>query len=219
MMGWIQTEGVAITLLNLDATTLSAGFETVVADARDLSRYGNYQFDVVFSNSLIEHVGNSGDQQRMAGEVMRVGRCYFIQTPNRYFPIEPHFLLPGFQFLPLWAKLQILQRFNVHTMAMPSRAAQLEEARTIRLLSARDMRRLFPRCLLYRERFMGWTKSLTAIGGGWLFGPDDVLEQGRTSISSLLTVLPASLGVSKRSRSPQSHFAPISTFESPMRQV
>ena len=55
-------------------------------------------FDAVFSNSVIEHVGTFEDQKMMANEVIRVTNFYFIQTPNLYFPIEPHFLVPFFQF-------------------------------------------------------------------------------------------------------------------------
>ena len=59
-------------------------------------------FAIVFSNSVIEHVGIWDNQKKFAREISRVGERYWVQTPNKYFPIEPHFNFPLFQFLPLF---------------------------------------------------------------------------------------------------------------------
>jgi len=64
-------------------------------------------FDIVFSNSVIEHVGNWENQKAFAHETSRVGKRYWIQTPNKSFPIEPHFNFPFFQFFPLSIRKQI----------------------------------------------------------------------------------------------------------------
>ncbi|MGH7860878.1 MAG: methyltransferase domain-containing protein [Candidatus Dormibacteraceae bacterium] len=79
---------------------VSPPFQSVIGDARDLAQFQAQAFDVAFSNSVIEHVGGADDQRRMASEAMRVASHYFVQTPKHYFPIEPHFLVPGFQFMP-----------------------------------------------------------------------------------------------------------------------
>lgn len=88
---------VQVTLLNIEhqKTTL-ANFTSIIGVARATIQFIDKQFDFVFSNSTIEHVGNFSDQRNMAKEIMRVGKYYYVQTPNRYFPIEPHFLFPFF---------------------------------------------------------------------------------------------------------------------------
>lgn len=57
-------------------------------------------FDVVFSNAVIEHVGDREQQRRFVGEALRVARRAFITTPNRWFPIEVHTRLPLVHWLP-----------------------------------------------------------------------------------------------------------------------
>lgn len=105
--------GIHVTLLNLSEQSLSSpNFTSVKGDARGL-QFPDASFDVVFSNSIIEPVGDFEDQRKMAEEVRRVGKRYFIQTPNLYFPIEPHFLFPFFQFMPLVTRAWLLRRFKL----------------------------------------------------------------------------------------------------------
>jgi len=168
LMGGSNLGDLRVTLLNLETQPVSSSnFESVVGDARDLSRYGDASFDVVFSNSVIEHLGPSfADQQLMANEIRLVGKRYFIQTPNRYFPIEPHFLIPGFQFLPVSARVWAVRRFNLGWYKkIPDRDAARREVESISLLAERDMRRLFPGARIYKEKFLGLTKSFVAYHG------------------------------------------------------
>ncbi len=141
-------------------------FSSIKGDATSLRRLASKTYDVVFSNSVIEHVGNRDAQHRMAKEVARVGRHYYVQTPNRFFPIEPHFLVPGFQFLPVETRVALVRRFN---LGWYKRIPDANQARahvlSHQLLSASQMRRLFPSATLFRERVLGLTKSLVAWGG------------------------------------------------------
>lgn len=62
--------------------------------------FGNGEYDIVFSNAVIEHVGGREQQRRFVSEALRVGRRVFITTPNRRFPIELHTRLPLMHWLP-----------------------------------------------------------------------------------------------------------------------
>ena len=139
---------------------------SVVGDARRLEGYGEGSFDVVFSNSVIEHLGTSEGQQQMSAAVRRVGRRYFIQTPNKCFPMEPHFLFPCFHFLPFRARVWIASHYSVGWYCRPGDPeAATREVQAIRLLGAKELMSLFPKATLYRERVGGLTKSLMACGG------------------------------------------------------
>jgi len=167
MMGFRGDQGLEITLLNLAPGWARPGFRSVVGDARDMRQFADQEFDVVFSNSVIEHVGQPDAQRQMAGEIKRVGKRYFVQTPNRNFPLEPHFFFPGFQFLPLPTRIWLLQHFDLGWYKkIPDYAAARHEVETIRLLSRREVTRLFPEGTLHKERFAGLTVSFV-IYAGW----------------------------------------------------
>lgn len=160
-------DGLDVTCLNLEALPSEMpSVRSIAGDARDMSEFPDDSFDVAFSNSVIEHVGGARSRQLMADEIRRVATRYFVQTPNRYFPIEPHFVFPGFQFLPLPVKRWILMRFSIgwHTKTPDRRRAE-EIAMGIELIGEGEMRRLFPEARIHREKLYGLTKSITAYHG------------------------------------------------------
>ncbi len=163
----LDEDGIEFTLINLEAEEpISPRFQCFAGDARDLSRFSDKQFDIVFSNSVIEHVGDLQDQFQMANECMRVGKRYYIQTPNRYFPIEPHFLFPFFQFFPLRMKVWLLMHFKLGWFEKMSDRQQAERAaKSARLMTKRELMRAFPGAKLFVEKFKGWPKSFTMVGG------------------------------------------------------
>jgi hypothetical protein len=155
-----------ITVLNMESQPETEGFKLRDGDARDMRDIPDDSYDVVFSNSVIEHVGTWQDQQRAAAEMRRVGRRYFVQTPNRYFPLEPHFLVPGFQFLPVRWRAAMLTRSRLGWI--PKAAdyeSALETVRQIRLLTPREVQALFPGASIYTERLAGLPKSYVAYDG------------------------------------------------------
>jgi hypothetical protein len=168
LMGLSQLGDVRITIFNLQAHPVSGPlFESVAGDARHLGQYADRSFDVIFSNSVIEHLGpHFADQQLMAKEIERVGERYFVQTPNRYFPLEPHFLVPGFQFMPVWLRTWMLSSFDVGWYKrVPDRTAARKEIESVSLLSKKQLRTLFPNAAIYEEKLLGISKSFIAFGG------------------------------------------------------
>ncbi|MCH6236477.1 class I SAM-dependent methyltransferase [Cognataquiflexum rubidum] len=165
MVSFPQDLNVKITLLNLEEIPIENKnlFVSVCGDARNISNFENGSFDICFSNSVIEHVGNFEDQRKMANECSRVGLNYYIQTPNYWFFLEPHFRFPFFHFLPKKARVWLTMNF---TLGNGSYKKTNEEKKAwkrvngVELLSIRQMRELFPEGKIYREKFLGMNKSI-----------------------------------------------------------
>jgi hypothetical protein len=154
-----------IILLNLFADRVRhPNFVSLAGDACRLDDFADQSVDVVFSNSVIEHLGTWANQQRMADEIRRVGKTYFVQTPNFYFPVEPHFLCPLFHWLPFPARLWLIRHCSLGNITRkPSRAEAVKTLGEFRLLKKSEVRALFPEADLHGERLLGLTKSYIAV--------------------------------------------------------
>ena len=159
-----NSNDIKITFLNIEPFS-HPNYECSIGDARNLDRFDDNEFDVVFSNSVIEHVGDYEEQRKMANEVQRVGKRYFVQTPNRYFPIEPHFLFPFFQFLPVTIKVWLLTHFDMGWYPKMSDEEARDVAVNTQLLSKQKFLDLFPQANLYEEKVAGLTKSFITYDG------------------------------------------------------
>ena len=158
----LNNEDIHVTMLNLEAPSeLNGHFKGIQGDATDMSFIADKQYDVVFSNSVIEHLYTKEKQLQMANEVRRVGTYYFIQTPNKYFPIEPHYVLPLMQFMPRSLQYNILTKTKLSLLKKWDAGAARQCVDEIRLLNLREMRQLFPDGKVYLEKFAGLTKSIT----------------------------------------------------------
>lgn len=154
-----------IILLNTySVRTTYPNFVSVVGDARRLTMFEDQSIDIVFSNSVIEHLGTFENQFAMAREVERVGKKYYIQTPSYAFPIEPHFLFPCYHWLPLSWRAKLLARFSLGFIERThSEERAYEVLREFRLLTKSEVARLFPSATIYAERILGIPKSYIAI--------------------------------------------------------
>jgi Methyltransferase domain len=163
--GWAGREDVEVVLLNLEAEPrIHTNIEPRAGDATDLSGYADRSFDVVFSNSVIEHLGTFQAQAAMAAEVRRVAPIYWVQTPNFWFPVEPHFLTPAWHWLPVNLRVALLQRRRWGWRGPCPDAVQARAlVREIRLMRGRELRRLFPDATLEEERIGPFVKSFVAV--------------------------------------------------------
>ena len=130
--------------------------------------FPNGSFDLVFSNSVIEHLGSEASQRAFATEVERVGRGFWVQTPNRWFPVETHLLTPLVHWLPRSWQRWLVPRFTVWRLVSRLRPDQIDfylrhYLNDIQLLTFGDLDLLFPGASIVRERFLGLVKSLVAV--------------------------------------------------------
>jgi methyltransferase family protein len=136
---------------------------TLVGDGCALP-FADGAFDIVFSNSVIEHVGTWERQQAFAAEARRVGRRLWVQTPAREFFVEPHLLAPFIHWLPPPWQRRLIRHFTVRGwFDRPDAAAVDAFLAEVRLLTRREMQVLFPDCTILRERWLGLTKSYIAV--------------------------------------------------------
>jgi hypothetical protein len=138
-------------------------FEVVEGDACDPpSEVMSQTFDLVYSNSVIEHVGGPANERRFADVVSNLAPHCWVQTPYRYFPIEPHWLFPWFQLLPVRAKALVGLRWPLSNFRPIDARDAIEDALSVRLLSRTEFAFYFPDCEIIGERVLGLTKSLIA---------------------------------------------------------
>lgn len=162
----IDTDHIShITVMNNDDTEMHSDrgiFSPVIGDACDMRDVDDQSFDLVHSNSVIEHVGSWQNMRAMAREVRRVGRAGWVQTPAWEFPVEPHFRLPLVHYFntPIRARMISLSPAYRRQCYDALRA----HAERINLLSGREMRMLFPDAEIWHERLL-LTKSYVAHWG------------------------------------------------------
>jgi hypothetical protein len=168
-----------VTIADADADMLKSaaethGFATLRLDGSDKFPIADGQFDIVFCSSVIEHVTAPREivfdllddaefaasartaQANFAAEVRRIGKRYFVQTPYKYFPVEPHSFLPFFVVL-------LPRRWQMKLMAFCGRYWIKAVTPDFRLLTVKEMRALFPDAEIVLERYCGFIKSIIAI--------------------------------------------------------
>lgn len=134
------------------------------ADACELPRrILGRRYDLVFSNSVLEHVGGYERRRRMAEAIRELAPAYWVQTPYRYFPVEPHWVAPAMQFLPVPARVVVARRWPLAYTPGKSYEAAMRQVLTTELIGRAELRHLFPDAGIRNERLLGLTKSLIAI--------------------------------------------------------
>lgn len=152
-----------LNLVRLPTDRLSANYRSVQGSGTQLC-FADSSFDIAFSNSVIEHVGELDAQRAFAEELRRVGRQLWVQTPARSFPLELHLLAPFIHFLPRPWQRRLARNFTLWGwIARPSAETVERMLGGIRLLDYQTFCELFPDCEVRKERFCGVTKAYLAV--------------------------------------------------------
>lgn len=147
---------------------LRLSYVNMVGDGRHL-QCADKSYDLAFANSVIEHVGGEVDAAAFASEMRRVGRSVYCQTPNKWFPVEPHLGALFLHWFPQLLKNYFVVRFFTMwgLMNKPTRQEAYDAVTEIRLLTKSELRRLFPDAEIRTERFLLlFPKSFIAIRRG-----------------------------------------------------
>lgn len=164
---FLEKHKVHITVVNLPGSELPQDhelFRFVEADGCDLSRFEDQSFHIAHSNSVLEHVGDWNRMCQFAKETSRVAQKYFVQTPNYWFPIEPHSMTPFFHWLPKPFRIWLVSRFQLgHWEQAKSRDDAVRIVESARLLDKNKFRQLFADAEILTERYSGLPKSFVAI--------------------------------------------------------
>lgn len=164
----LGARNVSITVINLlPQVSSSDRIICITGDATALVDHASMSFDIVHSNSVIEHVGSWDRMKAFAHEVCRLAPAFFVQTPNRWFPFDPHSRTPFFHWLPVGMRVALLMR---RRCGFYPRAACREEALRhvydADALSRAQLRQLFPEAGIEAERLCGMAKSWMAVWDG-----------------------------------------------------
>lgn len=168
--GWWKEDfpsDIDVAIVNIDddlkQDVIRSGFRFYQADGRDLP-FDDKKFHLTFSNSVIEHVGDLNDQARFAKEAMRCGQKLYLQTPNKWFPVEPHLMTAFIHWLPNKITRRLLRYCSVWGLvARPSQQQIDDFLNSTRLMTRDEVKQLFPNAEIREEKFLGMTKSFIVI--------------------------------------------------------
>jgi Methyltransferase domain len=156
-----------VTIINLSNTlgdSASEHFDFIEGDGCNLSMLPDKSFHIAHSNSVIEHVGSWVNMKSFANEIRRISECYYVQTPNFWFPVEPHSMSIFSHWLPLNVRIRLLQTRHVgRWRKVDSIDAAMSTFDRIFLLDKHMFRYLFGDATVVFEKFFFFNKSWIAI--------------------------------------------------------
>jgi len=160
----LERFNISVTLVNMRPQTVTHPRFTSIAGSATRTDFGDNTFDLVHSNSTIEHVGQWPDMRDMAREVRRLAPVYYVQVPNFWFPVEPHFRSVFFHYLPEQIRARMLMRWRLGFHGpCPTLDDAMRHVQSSKLLDSAQLRALFPDAKIMGERVFGLVKSLIAI--------------------------------------------------------
>ena len=167
---YLKEKNVDIVIVNLPGAFMPDDhwpFKFIEADGCNLSSFfKDKSFDIAHSNSVIEHVGDWNRMIQFTNEFSRLAEKYFIQTPNYWFPIEPHCMTPFFYWLPKPIRIWLVFHFQLgHWQKASSFNDAILTVESARLLTKKMLQSLFPGAHILTEKFIGIPKSFIVLKG------------------------------------------------------
>jgi len=168
MLNWVFiNEKPQVTILNLNVPSnfehRSGNLLWIKGNALDIPCQDK-SFDIAYANSVIEHLSSFENQKIFAREISRISENIYVQTPNRYFFIEPHLVTPFTHYLPKRLQRYLLRNFTVWgIVSRPSQEDIIRFLKEVRLLTYSELKILFPDCEIIKERFCFLTKSFIVV--------------------------------------------------------
>jgi hypothetical protein len=166
---FLDRNNVQITLLNLpgsQAFEAVGRFDFLTGDATDdiWSELNQQDYDLIHSNSVIEHVGDWAQMRKFASNIKHFHGGYFVQTPNFWFPVEPHCMTLFFHWLPKPLRVWLVSHFSLgHWVKATDTDEAVEIVESARLLSKSMFKALFDDALIKQEKFLFLTKSFMGV--------------------------------------------------------
>ena len=163
----LEQKDVCITLLNLPNQNTQEDeerFKYMEGDACELSSISDYTFDIVHSNSVIEHVGDWNRMLKFSKEIQRLAKNYYVQTPYYWFPVEPHCMTPFFHWLPKPIRVLLVMKLSLgHWGRQITVSDAVQTVESARLLDIKMFSALFEEAEISIEKLLFMPKSLIAI--------------------------------------------------------
>ncbi|HEY0982710.1 MULTISPECIES: class I SAM-dependent methyltransferase [unclassified Schlesneria] len=162
----MEQYNIFVTVINFKSESFepTSRIQFIQGDGCSLPDFGDKKFDIVHSNSVIEHVGTWKNMTQYANEVRRIAPRYWVQTPYFWFPIEPHNMTPFYHWLPFSLRVKLNMRFNLGNWTRSKTIDNaVRTAESSRLLDCAMLKELFPDAKRRVERVMLLPKSIIMV--------------------------------------------------------
>jgi len=164
---FLSEHNVQITIINIPGVITPEDYGHFVfkqGNGCNMKEFSDYSFDIVHSNSVIEHVGEWSEMTKFASEVHRLASKHFVQTPNYWFPIEPHCMTLFYHWLPKPLRVWLIMRFSLGNWKKRTNIdAAVKAVDSARLLNNKMFSYLFPSSTIVNEKVVLLIKSFIAI--------------------------------------------------------
>lgn len=134
------------------------GLKFVQTNANEKLPFENNQFDILFCSAVIEHVGDYESQKEFIAECLRVSKAFFLTTPNRFFPMDFHTLIPIVHWFPQKLHQTILRKVGLNFWS---------ETANLNLLTPKELKSLFPPDIIINiinYKLLGWPSNIVVWG-------------------------------------------------------